>query len=296
MVMVAATLIFALTFLIVLFIFSPGAEAALIQGRLTVLKGAGTAAAVLEPDEDVSFRDRILTPFVSGFGQSILKMTPKRQLDEIKAKLARAGDPTTPSTFLVIRLTLAGTAVFPLLLGGRGFLIALCLGILGYRMPDFWLSRAIKGRQKAFSRLLPDALDLLSVSVEAGLGFDGALQRVAERAKAPMSVELTHTLSEIRLGRSRSEALKDLSDRMDIAELRQFVSAVIQAEALGVGLAKPLRTQADSLRVKRRQRAEEMAMKTPIKLLFPLVFLIFPALFVVLLGPAVLQFMKVLHP
>ncbi|MHB1843059.1 MAG: type II secretion system F family protein [Sulfobacillus sp.] len=293
MVALVALVVFAAVFAAGSVLMAPAEETVRIQRHLVSLaRGEAEAAATPAP-----IGDRVIKPFLSSVAEAILRYTPKRQADSLHTQIARAGSPISLATFILIRLALALTAVIPVLLGGRsGLLWAVLLALLGYRLPSLWLAGRIKARKRLMTKALPDVLDLIAVSVEAGLGFDGALQRVAEKSHPPLSDELGRTLSEIRLGRTRAEALRDLATRTDIAELRQVVSAIIQAEQMGIGLARPLRVESDALRVRRRQRAEEQAMKTPVKLLFPLVFLIFPALFIVLLGPAVLGIGHVLHP
>ena len=167
---------------------------------------------------------------------------------------------------------------------------AAALGIVGYLVPDIMLNAWKNERQNKILKDLPDILDMLSVSVEAGLGFDAALQRVVEKIKGPLSEEFRQALNEIKLGKPRREALKDLAARVEVDDVSTFISSLIQADQLGVSIANVLRVQADQVREKRRQRAEEKAQKAPIKILIPLVFFIFPAIFVILLGPALIQF------
>lgn len=167
---------------------------------------------------------------------------------------------------------------------------AAALGIVGYLVPDIMLNAWKNERQNKILKDLPDILDMLSVSVEAGLGFDAALQRVVEKIKGPLSEEFRQALNEIKLGKPRREALKDLAVRVEVDDVSTFISSLIQADQLGVSIANVLRVQADQVREKRRQRAEEKAQKAPIKILIPLVFFIFPAIFVILLGPALIQF------
>lgn len=179
--------------------------------------------------------------------------------------------------------------------GPRGALLAGVFGTaLGALLPDVYLSSRIRARRHEVVTSLPDALDLLMVSVEAGLGFDMALVKVAERFKGALAEEFRRLLHEMKLGRPRREAFRDMAERVGVDDLRAFVGALTQADQLGVSIGNILRLQAGQMRRKRRQRAEEMAMKAPIKMLFPLVFFIFPALFVVLLGPAVIQIMRVM--
>lgn len=163
--------------------------------------------------------------------------------------------------------------------------------VLGLQLPEFWLSRTITRRKKALEKALPDVLDLLSVSVEAGLGFDGAVQKVSEKFSEPTSDEFGSFLKEVRLGKPRADALRNLAQRTGLPDMQTFVAAIIQADQLGVSLSKILRIQSEQMRIKRKQKAEERAMQTPIKLLFPLILFIFPTLFVVILGPLVISFL-----
>ena len=162
------------------------------------------------------------------------------------------------------------------------------MGLLGYFLPVIWLGRRIRSRQAEIVKTLPDALDLLTISVEAGLPFDGAMQRVAEKWDNEISKAFRRLLTEMRMGKSRREALRDMADRMDVPDVTSFVAALIQADQLGISIAKILRIQSEQMRIKRRQRAEEKAQQAPIKMLIPMTFLIFPTILIVILGPAIL--------
>jgi len=166
---------------------------------------------------------------------------------------------------------------------------AMFLGALGFFAPDYGLTLKARGRKERVRAELPDALDLLAVSVEAGLGFDGALAKIKEHMDGPLAEEFALMLSEMRIGESRQEALKRLSDRVDVPELSAFTRAIIQADQLGTSLGRILRVQAADARLRRQAAAEEKAMKAPIKMLFPTVLFIFPAMFLVILGPALLN-------
>jgi tight adherence protein C len=161
------------------------------------------------------------------------------------------------------------------------------IGLLGYMMPGIWISRRIKTRKTEITRALPDAIDLLTISVEAGLGFDPALARVVEKWDNGLTRELGRMLSEIRMGASRRDAMREAANRVNVDDLNTFISAVIQADQLGVSISQVLRIQSKQMRQKRRQRAEEQAHKAPLKMLFPMVFLIFPSIYIVILGPAI---------
>jgi tight adherence protein C len=186
-----------------------------------------------------------------------------------------------------------GTFVFGLVTGSAAFGLvgALALGGLGFFLPEFWLGRRIKKRQYQVLRATPDTLDLLTISVRAGLSFDGALAKVVEKVPGPLSDEFRRALAEVRVGKVRREALRDIVGRTEVPALTNFIGAIVQAEQLGVPIAKVLQVQSEQLRIERRQRAEEMAAKAPIKMLFPLVGCIFPSLFIVILGPAIILIM-----
>lgn len=270
-----------------LYLVTPSPDTLRLQMRLREVARTSPVPNSLETN---SFRDRVLVPLRESVSARLGRLLPERQGTALRERLERAGSPTTPGLLMGWRIILTAAGFLPVLLGGRGIIIAMALMLLGWRLPDFWLGRRITTRQHQFQRGLADVMDLLSVSVEAGLGFDGALARVAENFGPPISSEFGRALREIRLGRPRSEALHALETRMAIQELSAFVSAVIQADELGVGLARVLKVQSEQMRTLRRQRAQEQALKTPIKMLFPLIFFIFPAIFVVLLGPAALSF------
>jgi tight adherence protein C len=170
-------------------------------------------------------------------------------------------------------------------------LVPLIFGFFGFLMPKIWLDRKRKARRKDLIRTLPDAIDLLAISVESGLGFDPSMMRVAEKWDNTISREFGRVLSEMRIGKAKRDALREMATRCGVDDLSTFVSAVIQADTLGVAITQVLRIQSEALRVRRRQRAEALAQKAPIKMLFPMAFLIFPALYVVILGPAVPRIM-----
>jgi tight adherence protein C len=186
--------------------------------------------------------------------------------------------------------------IFTLFTGGisAGLIFGLIGVGFGYLMPEFWLGGRIKKRQKVILRSIPDTLDLLTISVRAGLGFDAALAKVVEKLPGPLSDEFRRALAEVRVGKTRRDALRDMVPRTQVAPLSNFIGAIIQAEQLGVSISKVLQVQSEQLRIERRQRAEEMAAKAPIKMLFPLVGCIFPALFIVILGPAIIKIMGTL--
>lgn len=247
------------------------------------------------------FAQRVIAPAARALLVTLGKYGPKQSAERLRVNLQQAGNPgnINPSMFVGLRVALALVlGVIITLVTFRSMPLAQAMMysaigfILGYMLPVMWLGRQITARKKAITKALPDALDLLCISVEAGLAFDLALQRVTQKWDDELSREFKKVLSDIRLGRTRREALKDLGQRTGVDDVQTFCAAVIQADQLGVSMSKILRLQSDQMRVRRRQRAEEAAQKAPIKMLFPMVFLIFPALFVVILGPAVPRIMS----
>ncbi len=244
------------------------------------------------------FSERVLLPMVDASAQFVTRFTPQRTIESTKRKLELAGNPNNWSAtqFLGIRgiaaVVLAALTFFLTMLGNTPFLQRLLftalLGVVGFFLPVIWLSGRIRRRQDEIVKALPDALDLLTISVEAGLPFDGAMQRVAEKWDNEISRAFQRLLAEMRVGKARRDALRDMSDRIDVPDVTSFVAALIQADTLGISIAKVLRIQSEQMRIKRRQRAEEKAQQAPIKMLIPMTFLIFPTILIVILGPAVL--------
>jgi tight adherence protein C len=254
-------------------------------------------------EELLRFRDRVVVPLTKRLSGIPLRISPKTNLEVIQSRLVAAGLTTrlTVNSFLAIRgAGLVGGAVVGLLLGAAGsFATAIMfvpvLAIVGFIAPEWVLSSKIRRRRESIRADLPDALDLLAVSVEAGLGFDGAVTKLTEHMDGPLVDEFALMLNEIRVGEARTVALKKLASRVDASELSNFVRAVVQADQLGISLGRILRVQAADSRLRRQAAAEEKAMKAPIKMLFPTVLLIFPAMFIVILGPAALNIIKVFH-
>jgi tight adherence protein C len=245
------------------------------------------------------FRERALGPFVAKAARLVLRVNPRVSVEAVSNKLMAAGmRRTSPTTIIGAKGILGvGGLVFGVALGTAAapkymFLIALMFGALGALAPGMYLNTRVKSRQAAVSAELPDALDLLSVSVEAGLGFDGAVQKLTEHMDGPLIEEFEFALGGIRIGEGRSEALKKMSERSGSSEMASFVRAIIQADQLGISLGRILKVQAGDTRLKRQLLAEEKAMKAPIKMLFPTVVFIFPAMFLVVLGPAFLNLAK----
>ncbi|MBC8075379.1 MAG: type II secretion system F family protein [Chloroflexales bacterium] len=254
--------------------------------------------------EDLELQQPFFQRVIVPTGKSILvalgKYGPKQSAERLKVSLQTAGNPgnITPLMFSGLRIVLAAVLfiVFGFVtLRTMDFLQAMLYTmfgvVIGYLLPGIWLGQQIKKRKHGIVKSLPDALDLLTIAVEAGLAFDSGIQRVAEKWDNELSKEFRRMLGDMRLGRTRRDSLKDMATRTGVDDVQTFTAAIIQADQLGVSMSKILRIQSDQMRIRRRQRAEEMAQKAPIKMLFPMVFLIFPALFVVILGPAVPRIM-----
>lgn len=267
-----------------------------IDERLATFADRSTVS--LERKElEQPFSERVLKPLIKGWAIKLGSRSPAQAHEKTRTLLAQAGNPSGlgPAEFLGLKMLLAvalggGTFVMFTVTGmapPMSIVIPVALAVFGYMLPGIWLSRQIKSRKKEITKALPDAIDLLTISVESGLGFDPALMRVAEKWDNHLSREFARVLSEMRIGKSKREALREMSLRVGEDGLTTFVSAVIQADQLGVAITQVLRIQSEAMRIKRRQRAEELAQKAPIKMLFPMAFLIFPALYVVILGPSV---------
>jgi tight adherence protein C len=248
------------------------------------------------------FAERFLRPILDRMGNFMTSRTPANRTEALQDKINLAGRPfnLTPGGLLTLQLvallvlTAAGFGISTLmgLSGSMLFAGPAGGGVLGYLIPSIWLSRKVKARQKEIRVALPNALDLLTISVEAGLGFDAAITRVTEKYHNALALEFTQVLNEARLGRPRLEALEDMARRNNVDELSNFIQAIVQSDQLGVGIAQVLRIQSEEMRRRRRQHAEEMGAKAALKMLFPMVGCIFPALFIVLLGPAGIQVYK----
>ncbi|MCW2964125.1 MAG: Type secretion system domain protein [Actinomycetia bacterium] len=279
-------------------------EAATYPSRLKArsIKRASEYGRVHIPRNELEllrFRERVVAPTASRLASIPLKLNPRTNVAAIAKKIVAAGlsQRLTTSSFLAIKggSTLAG-GLLGLLLGVTGsfasaLVFAPIFGTLGFLVPDWILMFKIRSRREKIRSDLPDALDLLAVSVEAGLGFDGAVTKLTEHMEGPLVDEFALMLNEIRVGEARSVALRKMAERIDAMELSNFVRAVIQADQLGISLARILRVQAADTRLRRQAAAEEKAMKAPIKMLLPTVFFIFPSMFIVILGPALLNIM-----
>lgn len=275
-----------------------------LQTRLAEFAARGETASLEEIELSQPFSERVVIPTARRLGEFIIRFTPQNALQTTARKLELAGDPRglEPATFWAIRILLAvaigGFLLFIYSIGNLEWKLSTKLLMLagfvglGYYVPDMLLTSRIQRRQRSIRKAMPDALDLLTICVEAGLGFDGAMQKVYEKWDNELSLSFGRVLREIQLGKLRREALRDMANRIGIPEMTSFVAAIIQSEQLGVSMAKVLRIQSDQMRIKRRQLAEEMAHKAPIKMLIPMALLIFPSICIVLMTPAVLMMFR----
>jgi tight adherence protein C len=272
-----------------------------VLSRLAEATQRGETVTLEDVELQQPFAERVILPVIKKIGELSTRFTPQKLLQETTLKLELAGNPgrIDASTFLATRFV--GAAVF----GGLLLLIAtlssvawpfgrivLVVGIftaLGFFFPQLWLQGRINSRQGEVRKAMPDALDLLTICVEAGLGFDAAMSKVAEKWENALSIMFGRCIREVQLGKTQREALRDMADRIGLPELTSFVAAVIQSQILGVSLAKVLRIQSDQMRLKRRQYAEELAHKAPVKMIIPMALLTFPSIMIILMAPAGFQ-------
>jgi len=274
-----------------------GGKQASFEERLRQMSREPGKIDLTEMELSKPFSERVLLPMIESLSGMISKITPQEVLKETSRKIAMCGMKIKPSIFVAVQVILA--IGFPAFLasvgvmekqgGMKGVGILLVAGLMGYFMPDMWLKGKVGARKMDITRKLPDALDLLTVSVEAGLAFDMALSKVVEKLRGPLAEEFSKVLHEVRMGKPRREAMKAMAARADVPDLTQFISSLVQADKLGVSVANVLRIQSDQMRIKRRQRAEETAQRAPLKMSFVLVFFVLPALLIVLLGPAAIS-------
>jgi tight adherence protein C len=275
-----------------------------LMDRLGEYAARGEITDLEEIELSQPLTERVFFPVARKMGQLALRFTPQNAIQATSKKLELAGNPggMDPTVFWALRM--AGLSLGALLffvatiapegsfLKGRGLLIGIPAAAMGFFLPELWLGGRISKRQNDVRKAMPDALDLLTICVEAGLGFDAAMAKVYEKWDNVVARAFGRVIREIQLGKLRRDSLKDMADRLGVAEMTSFIAAVIQSEQLGVSLARVLRIQADQMRIKRRQRAEEAAHKAPIKMLIPLAILIFPSICLVLMTPAVLMLMQ----
>jgi tight adherence protein C len=302
---IGAFIIVGAIVLVVVGIQNPmGEDESILQSRLEELSQKGTQVSLEDLELSQPFTERIVFPTARKLGELAVKFTPQNALLSVSRKLELAGSPAQLDPTLFLSMQFFGALGF----GGVIFLVytlkqppapmsetllySLGFAIVGFFFPQLWLSSKISKRQKEIRKAMPDALDLLTICVEAGLGFDAAMAKVSEKWNTELSLAFARVIQEVQLGKLRREALRDMAERIGIAEMTSFVAAVIQSEQLGVSMAKVLHIQADQMRMKRRQHAEEEAHKAPLKMLIPMALLIFPSLGIVLMTPAALRLMN----
>jgi tight adherence protein C len=273
-----------------------------LQARLAEFIQRGDVTSLEEIELSQPFSERVIIPVLNRIGEFSARFTPQKAIQDTARKMELAGNPwpIDPATFYAIRFILAVSLcglTYITIVGNPGWTTTdriMFIGggtIGGFWLPQIMLTSRITRRQKDIRKSMPDALDLLTICVEAGLGFDAAMSHVAQKWETELSMAFARVIREIQLGKVRREALKDMSDRLGIPEMTSFVAAIIQSEQLGVSMARVLRIQSDQMRVKRRQFAEEEAHKAPVKMLIPMALLIFPSILIIILTPAVMQIM-----
>lgn len=270
-----------------------------VEERLNELAALGESVTLEELELSQPFSQRVLIPMLEALSRIAQRFTPQHSMEAVRHKLELGGiaHKVKPAQFLGFQVggaLILGTCSLLVVFAsdvplGQRFVIIIVAFALGYLLPTLWLGSKITKRQEEVTKALPDALDLLTICVEAGLGFDAAMQKVAEKWDNELSRAFGRTVQEMQLGKLRREALKNMAESLDVGDITSFTAAIIQADQLGVSMAKVMRIQSDTMRVKRRQRAEEKGRQAPVKMMFPLVFFIFPTILIVLLGPAVIS-------
>lgn len=276
----------------------------LLTSRLIEFSERGEVTSLEEIELSQPFYERVIAPVLIRVGEISSRFTPQHQIEATELKIELAGNPIRmgAAAFLASRFVVAG------LLGGflsvvflfapkdslniNPYIVVPLFTVIGFFFPQLWLQSKVNSRQDEIRKAMPDALDLLTICVEAGLGFDAAMAKVSEKWDNELSLAFARTIREVQLGKLRREALKDMADRIGIPEMTSFIAAVIQSEQLGVSMSKVLRIQSEQMRVKRRQLAEEKAHQAPVKMIIPMAFLTFPSIFIVLLTPAAIRMWK----
>ncbi|MCQ3953734.1 type II secretion system F family protein [Chloroflexi bacterium CFX2] len=279
-----------------------------VLARLAEATQRGENVSLEDIELQQPFMERVVIPIIRKIGELSIRFTPEKLLQETALKLELAGNPgrIDAATFLATRFVGAAlfggvlllfstlpTANWPL---ARVVLVVGIFTLLGFFFPQLWLQSRINRRQNEVRKAMPDALDLLTICVEAGLGFDAAMSKVSEKWENELSILFGRAIREVQLGKTQREALRDMADRVGLPELTSFVAAVIQSQILGVSLAKVLRIQSDQMRIKRRQRAEEEAHKAPVKMIIPMALLTFPSIMIILMAPAAFQIADAFGP
>ena len=276
-----------------------GRDDLIISSRLQSIKDS---RAKNENDElDQPLISRVIRPFLDYLSKAVMRITPKEMISSLESKITKAGNPWDLVVKDWINLQAVLVIGIPVITyialrnsgipAGTRLMLLIAEAALDLSFRDSYLARCT-ARQKTILNSLPDVIDLITVIVEAGLGFDGALMKVVEKKPGPLAEEFDRVLQEIKVGRKKKDALRDMVNRLDIQDFTTFVGAIIQADQFGVGIAQVLRIQSEQIRLKRKQRAQERAMKVPVRMLIPMVVFIFPTLFVVLLGPVVIKLIE----
>jgi len=273
-----------------------------LQARLAEYLQRGDVVSLEEIELSQPFSERVLIPLARKIGEISARFTPQKAIQDTAKKMELAGNPwpIDAATFLALRFILGvvfgGLITFLVLTSPSGnpsdnamYIGGATFG--GFFLPHLMLTSRVTNRQNEVRKAMPDALDLLTICVEAGLGFDAAMSKVSEKWDNQLSLAFARTIREIQLGKTRRDALRDMSERLGVDEMTSFVAAIIQSEQLGVSMAKILRIQSDQMRVKRRQRAEELAHQAPVKMVIPMAFLMFPTIMIIILTPAAIQIM-----
>ncbi len=294
-------LIFVALFLVFAAVGGLTQERSGVNRSIAVLEALTAAPAEMKVELEPSFSDRVLFPLLARTQAMGRRLTPEDANDRIREKLDLAGNPSGWTVERVMAGKVVGFAAglmvsLVVALSMRlGFVPTLCVvviaSLVGYLAPNMYLYQRAHDRAESLQRALPDAIDLLTISVESGLGFDAACAQVSKNTEGPLAQEFARMLQEMQIGRGRSEALRSLAERTNLPDLRSFVSAMVQADAFGIPVGQVLRVQSSEIRVKRRQWAEEQAQKVPVKILVPLIFCILPCLFIAVLGPAGISLM-----
>mgnify|MGYP005854272201 CR=1 FL=1 len=274
-----------------------------VRRRLEALESYGVGAVAEAQPLFAPFRERVVSPVGTWLARMLRAMAPRGYLARLARRLVTSGRPAHPGVERMLLAKLAALLASGLMAFVLGEAVgapmapvtrfSVVLALLGSYLPDLWLRSQAESRQAAIARQLPDMLDMLTISVEAGLGFDQAVMKYVQNARGPLSREFAVVLREVSAGMSRRDALRALGDRCDVAEVRAFIMAIVQADVFGVSISDVLRVQSRELRLKRRQRAEELAQKAPARMVFPLVLFIMPATLIVVMGPAVIRIARV---
>jgi tight adherence protein C len=301
MIFVLGVLLVLMAVLVVSMALGEAKPAKGLHRSIAALEAMAQAPAEMRAELDKPFDDRVLRPLQARALALGRRLTGADSAERVRRKLDLAGNPRDWTIDRVISLKVIGAVAFgvvgPALAVVMGASVALCIVallaglVLGFFAPDLYLYQRTHDRSEQVQRALADAIDLMTISVESGLGFDAAVQQVARNTEGPLADEFSRVLREMQIGKGRAEALRALSDRTNVADLKSFVSAMVQADTFGIPIAQVLRIQSGEMRVKRRQRAETKAQQVPVKITIPLIFCILPALFIAVMGPAAINIM-----